>query len=612
MNHIFSVIGLMFLIFLALGCSSGEDPPDEAAPSILTDTQVEAPADIEAAAEAPDVLPVADGVVLAPLSTAEVEALADQTRLEILTVLEGTQRVAIPARFRGVRDFGFGFPVYECELMSASVEQMGGIASGMSGSPVGPPGRIMGALAYGDNFSTAPTRFWVTAIDAMASMRAHQTFDEALAEHLGAAPSGLARAAYAPVKIPLMVSGIKPHRLEHLAAWLKKRRFEAVELVGAVGGAPGVPGLDRDLLAGDMIGVAVSTGDVVNSIGYGTVTEVYADNTFIAFGHPFSAHGSGKTSLPVYRAVVNGLVGNLESTYKSVSATGDVIGMVTKDLIPGIVGELGVVPERINFDLTYYRDRHVIEKNHQVAYGEEAFIAAIAALTFDAIRLETSPSTVDVTLTLHFKETDETYTETFLKASEDTFLEIWEETERILFAFTDPFSNTVEKATLTAVEMTITESPQIKLATLHEVSVPEPLVRGETMTVTLVLLPHWTAVENGERTIEKQVSLRVPDAFEDDLAWVSVIAKDPDDFLWDSDFDFDLDFDFEDQRPETLDELITHLTDTQADEPGKVTVVFSEDAVYPSDYIDPDAPQNEIVLEGFIVTGSEQILVSVE
>ncbi|MXV82936.1 hypothetical protein F4Z98_06125 [Candidatus Poribacteria bacterium] len=53
------------------------------------------------------------------------------------------------------------------------------------------------------------------------------------------------------------------------------------------------------------------------------------------------------------------------------------------------------------------------------------------------------------------------------------------------------------------------------------------------------------------------------------------------------------------------------MTDTQADALGKITIVLSEDAVYPSDCIDPDAPQNEIVIERFIVTGSEQILVSI-
>ena len=93
------------------------------------------------------------------------------------------------------------------------------------------------------------------------------------------------------------------------------------------------------LAAGDMIGVAVSTGDVVNSIGFGTVTQVYDDGTFVAFGHPMIL--SGKSALPVYRAVTNGIVANLQIPYKSSSAYGNPIGTITKDLRPAVVGELG-------------------------------------------------------------------------------------------------------------------------------------------------------------------------------------------------------------------------------------------------------------------------------
>ena len=108
----------------------------------------------------------------------EARKLTDKTPVQIVTVIEGTSRVVLQARFRGVRDFGFGFPLYECELMDESAEAMGGIAAGMSGSPVGPPGRIMGALAYGDIFAAAPTRFWVTSIDAMEAAIDHQMLGE--------------------------------------------------------------------------------------------------------------------------------------------------------------------------------------------------------------------------------------------------------------------------------------------------------------------------------------------------------------------------------------------------------------------------------------------------
>ena len=78
------------------------------------------------------------------MSESEVRNLADKTPVHIVTVIDGTSRVTIDARYRGIRDLGLGFPVYECELTDAAAEAMGGIASGMSGSPVGPPGACDG------------------------------------------------------------------------------------------------------------------------------------------------------------------------------------------------------------------------------------------------------------------------------------------------------------------------------------------------------------------------------------------------------------------------------------------------------------------------------------
>ena len=598
MKRYFTSIGIAIMFFTYFGCSSDEEPGEM--DSMIVPDPTEETVEV---VEVEDVVLLSDDVVLENMSVSEIAALKDKTPVQIVTVLEGTQRVSIAARFRGVRDFGYEFPVYECELMSEDIEDMGGIAAGMSGSPVGVPGKIMGALAYGNNFSAAPTRFWVTPIDAMESARDHQTFGDELAEHLAAAPSGGINAVYAPVKTPLMITGLKPSRLRHLESRLKGTRFEYVEIFADVGGAPAAPSVDRDLLAGDMIGVAIVTGDVVNAIGFGTVTQVYDDDTFVAFGHPFSAFGDGKTSMPVYRATVNGLVPNLQSTYKSVSAYGEPIGTVTKDLIPGIVGEFGDPPEMIPVNIEYKRNKDIIKKSHEVSYGNELFIPIIAAVTQDAIRLETSPTTIEATIELSFKESQQRYTETFLSASKDTWLDTLVNTERIIGAFTDPFLNKSEKATLTSVDITIVEKPQIMTATIQEVIAPDQIVRGTTTTITVVLLPHWSAVIDGERKIEKEVTLSVPSDYPLGDAWISVFSEDMDDFFFDFDLDLDVDSDFG-SAPEDLDELIEQMEENQKASAGLITVVLSEDIVFPDDFIF-DEPQNEVTLDDFIVTGSE-------
>ena len=501
MKNFFLIASVAIMVLSLFGCSSDEEQ-----------TEVENPAVIDEAS-AFSGAPLLGDVVLENMYEDEARKLADKTPVQLVTVLEGTNRVVLDAQFRGVRDFGFGFPLYEFELTDEFAESIGGIAQGMSGSPVGPPGRVMGALAYGDSFSRAPTRFWATSIDAMENAITHQTFGEMLdAERVAAAPGGI-QAAYTPVKTPLKISGIQPSRLEQLSSHLEGSRFDFVQLFADINDAPAAPPtVTTRLAAGDMIGVAVSTGDVVNSIGFGTVTQVYDDGTFTAFGHPM-IYG-GQSALPVYRAVTNGIVSSLAVSYKSVSAYGNPIGTITKDLLPGIVGELGTVPSMISVKVAYQAGNGpVTVKNHKLAYGVEWYVPVIAALTMDSIRQEISSATVDATVTLKFKETETVYTESFRSASPDPFFDVLLNIDRIVRAFTDTLTNTAGQATLTEASISLNDKPQIMLAELQEVIVPEEAITpGEDLAVSIVLLPHWSAAGD-ERTIQREVTLEVPEDF---------------------------------------------------------------------------------------------------
>ena len=492
----------------------------------------------------------------------------------------------LQARFRGVRDFGLGFPIYECELMDEAAEAMGGIAQGMSGSPVGPPGRIMGALAYGNGFAAAPTRFWVTAIDPMEAALDHQTFGELLAnEPAPAAPGAGINAAYMPVKTPVTISGIQAHRIQELSSHLTDSRYNFVELFAAPDGVLAAPpaGTSPQLAAGDMIGAAAVTGDIVNLVGYGTVTQVY-DDKFVAFGHPFFA--DGQSALPVYRAVVNGIVPNLLISYKSASRYGKPIGTITKDLTPAIVGEFGTGPPMIPVKVSYHpaNSETAIEKHHQVAYGQEAFISLVAGITLDSLRMEWSDSTVEATVTLQFEETDTVYTEPFRRTTPIAFLDVLISVDQIVRSFADTLSNSAGKATLKSVSISITDKPQIAKAEISEVIAPEEIMPGESLTVGITLVPHWSTA-GAERTIQREVTLEIPEDFPAGEANINVAAGSLDFF---GDFgpigpppDAIIDFGFggfgdEEEKPvpKTLDELIKQMEEDQIDA-GLITVTLT-------------------------------------
>lgn len=591
--------------------------------------------------------PIGDDVILTNMYEEETGLLPDKARLQIVTVVEGTGRVAIEARYRGVRDMGFGFPVYECELLDPSVENMGGIAQGMSGSPVGPPGRVMGALAYGNVFSGTPTRFWVTALDAMEATKDRLTLGDRLgADTAPGAPSTIS-STYTPVKTPLMVTGIQPHRLAQIEEHLQGHNLQYLQMFSSMngGGAAFPVDVNPTLAAGDMIGVGIATGDVVNAIGFGTVTQVYEDGTFLAFGHPMTQ--TGKTAMPVYRAVVDGIVPSLHISYKSAYVYGAPIGTITKDLLPCIVGELGDVPEMIPVTVIYQLESDAtITKKHKVAYGQEAFIPVITALTFDALRQELNFGTVEGAITLQFEETETTYTEKYYGASNVPVLDILGYVSNAVESFSDIILNSAGKATIKNVSITIKDSPKIRLATIHELVAPDTITPGETATFTVKLLPHWTGVENG-RKIEKVVTLDVPADWTEDRYEFKVVSEYPNgppsalalffDFgFGDGDFGFDEEAEVE-LAPENLDEFIERKSKDQVENPGLLTITLAppDDSLFGNDLFDgldfdfdddgievpenmqipedgtPSSVETTITIDDFIVVGRKSVKVDV-
>ena len=638
MHRFLTLLNLAIFVLYQIGCSS-EDSQSRLENPVVQDTF-----------NGVSAAPLSDDVVLQNMYADETEPLSDKTRVQIVTVLEGTGRVTIEARFRGVRDFGFGFPIYECELLDQSIENMGGIAQGMSGSPVGPPGYVMGALAYGDAFAAPPTRFWVTSIDAMEATRDRLTLGDRLTnEPVPAAPTAGISSMYVPVKTPMTITGIQPHRLSQIEAHLQGHHLQYLQMFSSVGGTQQDPEVTRsNLAAGDMIGVGIATGDIVNAIGFGTVTQVYDDGTFLAFGHPMTQ--SGKTSMPVYRAAVNGIVPNLQASYKSTYAFGDPIGTITKDLLPCIVGELGAAPDMIPVKVTYQLDTdEALLKNHKVAYGLEMFIPVIAALTLDAIRQEVNFGTVSGTIMLQFEETETIYTEKFFAASSDPFLDVLSYVSNAITSFTDIQRNSAGKATLKDVSITIMDSPEIRLATLHEVIAPESITLGETATFTITLLPHWTSVENG-RKIEKVVTLDVPESWTADKVQLEIVSQYPygPPAPFDSLFgDFLNGIGFEETEvpldPENLEQLIQRKSEDLVEEPGLLSIVLfpADDFSFSNDFFfgdigpilddeilqnpeNPEIPgmdegspeppssiETKIVIEDFIVVGTKKVTVDV-
>ena len=271
--------------------------------------------------------------------------------------------------------------------------------------------------------------------------------------------------------------------------------------------------------------------------------------------------------LYLYRAVVDGIVPNTQIAYKSATAYGNPIGTVTKDLRPGIVGELGKLAPMIPVTISYQpvNSREPIVKKHKVAYGQENFIAVVAATTLDAIRMEVSPGTIEANVLISFKETDEVYRQSFRSISPDPFGAVLENMEVIVESFTNILANGAGRATIDEIHISMADLPFILHTEITNIHVVGEVKQGEETTFVLEMLPHWSAAGENRR-MYREVKLQVPEDFIPGPAEISMAAA--------TEYGFNPFRDRFAPSPENLDQLIARLKDLQFDK-GLVLVTLA-------------------------------------
>lgn len=258
------------------------------------------------------------------------------------------------------------------------IDRTGGIAQGMSGSPVYINGKLVGAIAYG--WSLTDHRIgMVTPIadmlklweinDRQAPLESKQ-FQEEPAE---------------PVATPLMATGFGEQALQMLTDKLKPYNLVPYAVGGSM--ADDNNGIAyRTVEPGSTVGVQLVRGDF--SLGaLGTVTYVEGDK-ILAFGHPFLKRGKANyflTDTEVYTTL-----SGLENSFKVGTST-EAIGMINQDRGAGIAGQLGQFPGIIPLRITV-TDKNLGRTNElwaQVVQNEEMGPTLSAVSVFNAIEKTT-------------------------------------------------------------------------------------------------------------------------------------------------------------------------------------------------------------------------------
>lgn len=285
------------------------------------------------------------------------------------TVVRGTRveafDVEVVARLPGAGPSG---DLILIRVSGPLVQRTGGIAAGMSGSPVYVQGRLIGAIGFGWPFSDHSLGL-VTPIEDMLkvlptrpagrarlpvplSIAGRMRTDVAIVPTEGAAAALSARepgvAAAIPLAQPLLVSGMSARAAQFLRSELEPLGVTLVE------GAAGASTDERpDLVPGSAIGAQLIRGDV-NAVAIGTLTYRRGD-AIIGFGHRFLNRGASAYLLAP--AVIHGVVRSTAVPFK-VGSAGAPIGIISEDRRAAVGGRIGVLPHLVGVRTTIIdRDR---------------------------------------------------------------------------------------------------------------------------------------------------------------------------------------------------------------------------------------------------------------
>lgn len=299
------------------------------------------------------------GTCVTPPSTVPVSSLTPGTMATGWTAVDGTTPVSFDVEILGVLPDGIapGLDFVLIEVSGPNVDVFGGIASGMSGSPVYIGTDLVGAVSYGFEGGDHSIGGLTPADDMVALLNYPDASVLTLAPAISM-PQGLRTAAAAAtrdeaasfataeqVPMPLAVSGFGGTALDRLQTRLDRRGIHAVAYRSGSASAPvttaALPGTQP--APGEPVAAVFSYGDVTFA-GVGTQT-LTCGNLSVAFGHPFGWFG--RTSLGMNEASILKVISDPSGIWGpfKMATIGDAAGVVDQDRMAGIRGVSGVAPD---------------------------------------------------------------------------------------------------------------------------------------------------------------------------------------------------------------------------------------------------------------------------
>lgn len=351
------------------------------------------------------------------------------------------------------------------------IEKTGGVAQGMSGSPVYIDGRLVGAVAFGKTFND-PHYCFLTPIGDMLRM-----LDE---------PRGV-KENWVPRSTSLMASGFTSYGLEYLKEKISPFGLDAIPA--------GSADLDssKALEPGSAVGVSLMYGDM--SLGaLGTVTWVGDDGKILAFGHPFMSRGD--SNFYMNNVWVLGCIPNLQSSYK-VGNLGAPIGKITEDRASGISGEIGKTPKTIPLFVSATDNGRGLSNSIRTAIVKDdqpltAIVDAATVNTVSKVLNRTGGGTANVRFTIVGKDADKNQLQIArenMYYSTDNVLKTI--TQELTDATNTLMQNKFADVDIYAINVDAEVSEDVKVAEITAVKALKDKVKlGEKLPISVTLKPY--------------------------------------------------------------------------------------------------------------------------
>jgi len=412
------------------------------------------------------------------------------------TVFQGTEVESFPITIEGIIQEGYQRRLILIRAGGDRIEEIGGIASGMSGSPVYLDDRLIGAIAYGWQMSDQRMAL-ITPIEDMQQIWEEKEYWAREKPDLSDWP-GLEVEA---VRTPLLASGLSGRSIDMLQEGLDKYDIKVIS-----GPASRKDGGDSPpLKPGSAVAVDLMRGDISSSF-VGTVTH-RNKNDILAFGHPLFHEGA--VDLFMSDAYVHQIISSLQFPFKLASSQ-NLKGRIGQDRFAGISGQVGEYPRLIPVNIVIKDlDRGIENRaSFQVVQHERLLNSLVgsAALqildeTLDRIGLGTATGRVQITgrpLPDHNLTRDNLYF-----SHNDIAIAALTELQQLIYLLT---ANPYQKMDIYNIRLILEVEKVNSLAYLQRVEIDqEDIFPGEEVQATVVLRPFR------EELIEKEITFTIPE-----------------------------------------------------------------------------------------------------